>query len=162
MLAHLPGLVALTCGSVNSYQRLAPHAWSSAYTCWGFDNREAALRVPSLYWEQEQKSLNVELRCTDHSGNPYLAIAGLLAAGLDGIERQLDPGAPLGCDPATLSEDARTQASIRRLPQSLGEALDALEADSYLIKAMGPLLASSYLAVKRARSGGPLPSNPQK
>ena len=152
VLAHLPALVALTCASVNSYQRLGPHAWSSAYTCWGFDNREAAIRVPSALWGQEHDSTNIEVRCADHSGNPYLAIGGLLAAGWDGIERQLSPGDPLSCDPSHLSAEEREQRGIQRLPQTLDDALNALEADAVVMEALGPLLASAYLAVKRAEA----------
>lgn len=152
VLAHLPALLALTCASVNSYQRLLPHAWSSAYTCWGVDNREAAIRLPSVLWGQEHDSRNIEVRCADHSGNPYLAIGGLLAAGWDGIERRLACGEPLACDPARLSAEEREQRGIARLPQTLDEALDALEADAVVMEALGPLLASAYLAVKRAEA----------
>jgi len=150
VLSHLPGLVALTCGSVNSYARLAPHAWSSAYAVWGFDNREAAIRVPSLLSGRESASLNLELKCADHSGNPYLALGALLAAGVDGIRHQMEPADPLALDPGSLSEQERERRGIRRLPTSLGQALDALEQDRVLMEALGPLLATSYLAVKRA------------
>jgi glutamine synthetase len=149
LLAHLPALVALTCASVNSYQRLQPHHWSSAYRCWGLDNREAAIRVPSTLWGREAESLRLEVRCADHSANPYLALGTLLAAGLDGIERGLDPGAPLAVDPGALSEEERRRLGIERLPPTLPEALDALERDTALTAALGPLLSTSYLAVKR-------------
>ncbi len=126
ILAHLPGLVALTCASVNSYARLQPQHWSSAYACWGLDNREAAIRVPALSSCQGTESLRLEVRCADHSANPYLALGGLIAAGLDGIQRQLDPGVPCQVDPATLSEEERERLGIARLPTTLEEALGAL------------------------------------
>src|SRR5262249_3479248 len=85
ILEHLPALLALTCPSYNSYRRLQPHFWSSAYTAWGFDNREAALRVVSPFWGREEQTFNLELKAVDASANPYLALGGLILCGLDGI-----------------------------------------------------------------------------
>lgn len=149
VLEHLPGLVALTCGSVNSYRRLQPRSWSSAFTCYGMDNREAAVRIASPMWGDEEASTNLEIKPSDSTGNPYLALGALIHAGLDGIRRQLDPGEPTDVDPATLPEDERHKRGIRRLPDSLGTALDALAADELLMGALGPLRSSAYLAVKR-------------
>ncbi len=148
VLAHLPALVALTAPSVNSYRRLQPRFWSSAYTAWGPDNREAAIRIPSTRRGLEMQSTNLELKPCDPSNNPYLALGGLLAAGLDGMERKLDPGEPTLVDPDTLAEGERTRRGIRRLPTSLSEALDALERDEVLRAALGKVLAKEYLAVK--------------
>jgi glutamine synthetase len=150
VLAHLPALMALTCASVNSYRRILPHFWSSAYVAYGFDNREGAIRVPSTFWGREAESTNLELKPADHSGNPYLALGGLLAAGLDGIRRRLDPGQAQDVDPGNLSDQERAHRGIAPLPTSLGAALNALEADEVLTRALGPLLTSAYLAVKRA------------
>ncbi len=149
VLRHLHGLVALTCGSVNSYSRLLPHFWSSAYDAWGFDNREGAIRVPSTFWGRESDSLNLELKPSDHSGNPYLALGGIIAAGLDGIEQQIDPGEPQSIDPGNHSDEERERLGISRLPTTLNEALDALERDRVLMEALGPMLSAAYLAVKR-------------
>jgi glutamine synthetase len=148
VLAHLPGLAALSCGSVNSYRRLAPSTWSGAFACYGMDNREAAVRICSPLGSGG--SVNLELKPSDSSGNPYLALGGFIYAGIDGIRRSLDPGEPLSVDPATLSSSERTRLAVRRLPSSLGEALDALEADSLLMSALGPLRSTAYLAVKRS------------
>ena len=148
VLAHLPGLVALSCGSVNSYRRLAPSTWSGAFACYGMDNREAAVRICSPLGSGG--SVNLELKPSDSSGNPYLALGGFIYAGIDGIRRSLDPGEPLSVDPATLSSSERTRLAVRRLPSSLAEALDALEADSLLMSALGPLRSTAYLAVKRS------------
>ena len=148
VLQHIRGLIALTCASPNSYQRLLPHFWSSAYAAYGFDNREGAIRVPSLFSQREAASSNLELKPSDHSGNPYLALGGLIAAGLDGIKRHLDPGEPQEIDPGNYSDEERERFGIRRLPTSLEEALDELERDSVLTEALGPLLAQSYIAVK--------------
>jgi glutamine synthetase len=149
VMAHLPALMALTCGSVNSYRRILPHFWSSAFRAYGFDNREGAIRIPSPFWGREAESTNLELKPVDHSGNPYLAFGGMLAAGLDGVRRRLDPGEPQAGDPGNLSEDDRVRLGIEPLPRSLGVALDALEADEVLTAALGPLLTTAYLAVKR-------------
>jgi glutamine synthetase len=149
VLRHIRALVALTCGSPNSYRRLLPHFWSSAYGAYGFDNREGAIRIPSLFSGREATSANIELKCSDHSGNPYLALGALIAAGLDGIKNRIDPGEPQEIDPGNYSDEERAQRGIYRLPTSLPEAIDELERDTVLTEALGPLLAASYIAVKR-------------
>jgi len=152
VLKHLPGLVALTAPSCNSYRRLQPHMWSSAFGCWGFDNREAAVRIASVLWDETKPSLNMELKPSDNSNNPYLALGALMAAGLDGIDKKLDPGEPVAVDPGTLSEDERTRRGIRRLPKTLAEALEALERDEVLMSALGDLLGRTFLTVKRSEA----------
>ncbi|HCI82695.1 MAG TPA: glutamine synthetase [Ktedonobacter sp.] len=150
VLRHIRSLVALTCASPNSYRRLLPHYWSSAYGAYGFDNREGAIRVPSLFKGREADSINIELKAADHSGNPYLAMGALIAAGLDGINQRIDPGEPEQIDPGNYSDEERERRGIHRLPTSLSEALDALERDEVLTEALGSLLATSYVAVKRS------------
>jgi glutamine synthetase len=150
VLAHLPGLVALTCGTVNSYRRLAPQLWSGAFACYGPDNREAAVRICSPIGSAG--SVNLELKPVDSTGNPYLALGAFIHAGLDGIRRILDPGEPLLVDPATLDSAERERLNVARLPGSLTAALDALAADSYLMSALGPLRSTAYLAVKRSEA----------
>ncbi len=152
LLDHLPALVALTCPSFNSYRRLQPQSWSSAYTVWGHDNREAAVRVASPFWSDVEGSTNLELKAADSSCNPYIALGGLLAAGLDGVGRGLDPADSTETDPASLSDAERSARGIRRLPASLDEALDNLAADRLLMEALGDLLGRSYLAVRRSEA----------
>jgi glutamine synthetase len=152
VLEHLPALLALTCPSVNSYRRLQPHFWSSAFTAWGPDNREAAVRVPSTFPSDRAGSTNAELKASDSSSNPYLALGGLLAAGLDGVNRKLDAGEPVLLDPGALSEREREQRGIQRYPTTLDAALDRLERDPVLMSALGPTLARAYLAVKRSEA----------
>jgi glutamine synthetase len=142
VLFHLPALVALTCASVNSYRRLVPRSWASAYRVWGHDNREAALRVASPYWGREAATVNLELKPSDASANPHLALGAVIAAGLDGVERGLEL-------PPAVEADPDTVAGCERLPTSLGEALDRLERDPVLLDALGRRLAGCYLAVKR-------------
>ena len=152
VLEHLPALLALTCASVNSYRRLQPHFWSSAYVAWGPDNREAAVRVPSTFPSDRAGSTNAELKASDSSSNPYLALGGLLAAGLDGVTRALEPGEPVLVDPGVLSEPERRERGIQRYPTTLGAALDRLESDAVLMSALGPTLGRAYLAVKRSEA----------
>ena len=142
VLEHLPGLCGLTAPSFNSYHRIVPQFWAGAFVCWGYDNREAPVRVASTFAGAEEASTNTELKAADASGNPYLALGGLIAAGLDGIERGLEPPAPVDVDPATIPEDERTARGIARLPATQREALDALAADAVLTGALGPGLAT--------------------
>ena len=152
IMEHLPGLVALTCPSMNSYRRLSPGSWSTAFTCYGPDNREAALRIPSTFWGAEMASTNLEFRPADSSSNPYIALGGLIAAGLDGVARELKPSPEqnVDSDPTLLDPEELVRRGIRRLPSSLLEATRALEEDSVLIETMGPALSGSYLAIRRA------------
>jgi len=150
VLEHLPGLCGLTAPSYNSYRRIVPQYWAGAFTCWGHDNREAPIRVPSVFSGMEEASTNAELKAADASCNPYLAIGGVIAAGLDGVDRGLEPPDPVEVDPATIPEDERAERGILRLPATQEEALDALAADQVLTLALGPTLTTSYLAVRRS------------
>ena len=152
ILAHMPGLTALTAPSMNSYRRISPGSWSTAYICYGPDNREAALRVPSRFWGSEMASTNLEFRPADSSSNPYIALGGIIAAGLDGIQRGLTPPAGLciDVDPGRLSDDELAARGIKRLPATLLAAAHELAADATLTDAMGQLLADSYLTMRKA------------
>jgi glutamine synthetase len=150
LLAHLPALLALTCGSVNSYRRLAPQTWSSAYTVFGMDNREAAVRICSPMLDDPAASVNLELKPSDSSANPYLSLGACIYAGLDGIRRKLDPGEAVNVDPATFTEAQRRARGAHRLPATLDEALTALTADELLMDSLGDLRRRAYLAVKRS------------
>jgi glutamine synthetase len=150
VLDHLPALCGLTAPSFNSYHRIVPQYWAGAFVCWGYDNREAPVRVPSLFWGFEEASTNAELKAADASANPYLAVGGLIAAGLDGVDRALVPPEPVQVDPVTIDEDERERRGIVRLPATQKEALDALEADGVLTGALGRVLSESYLAVRRS------------
>lgn len=152
ILEHLPAVMAFTAPSPNSYQRLAPGMWASAYGAYGLDNREAAVRLPSPVAGREAETANVELKPVDVTCNPYLALAAVLAAGMDGVDRGLDPGEPTMVDPATLSEEERASRGIRPLPASLDEAVDALEEDAALLGALGEPLVRTHVAVARAQA----------
>lgn len=94
--------------------------------------------------------MNMELKSSDSSANPYLALGALVAAGLDGIRNGWHPGTAVEVDPASLSDDERKRLGIVRLPSSLGEAVDAMEADPFFKETLGELLFRSYTTVKRS------------
>ena len=152
ILEHLPSVMAFTAPSPNSYQRLAPGMWASAYAAYGLDNREAAVRLASPVAGRESATANVELKPVDATSNPYLALSAVLAAGMDGMDRGLDPGEPTMVDPATLSDEERASRGILPLPASLDEALDTLEEDHVLIDALGDPLVRTHVAVARAQA----------
>jgi glutamine synthetase len=108
------------------------------------------VRIASGLFGHEAESVNLELKASDPSNNPYLALGGLIAAGLDGVAQELTPGEPSLIDPGNFSEAERAQRGIGRYPTTQAAALDALEADEVLMEALGPLLSTSYLAVKRS------------
>jgi len=147
LLHHLPALAALTIPSVNSYRRIRPHFWAGAFAVYGPENREAAVRV--ITPRRGPEAMNIELKTVDSSANPYLALAGVLAAGLDGVRRGLHPGEPVEVDPATLPPEERERRGIRPIPATLGDALAALADDTVLREALGEPLARSYMAVRR-------------
>ena len=144
---HLPALLALTAASPNSFRRIRPGAWCGAFRAWGYDHKEAPLRVPT---ERHSGPTNVEFKSCDATANPYLALAGLIAAGLDGIDRSLALPQPIDRDPALLSEAEQRARGVDPLPTSLAQALDLLNEDSTLQAALGDPLLNSYTAVKRA------------
>jgi glutamine synthetase len=148
LLRHLPALMAVTTPSANSYRRIRPHFWSGAFRCWGVDNREAAVRVPSS--PAGPGPTHFELKTCDASANPYLALGAVLAAGIDGVRHGLDPGAPLDVDPGRLTDEERRARGIDALPGNLGEAIERLSGDRVLLGALRPGLAQAFLAVRRA------------
>ena len=148
ILEHLPALAGVIAPTTNSYRRLKPNSWSGAFRCWGVDNREAALRVPSH--PAGAGSTHFEIKTVDATSNPYLALGAVIAAGLDGLRRGLDPGPSVQVDPGGLTEQERAQRNIEPLPADLGTAIWHLEADRLLLDALGPELARAFLAVRRA------------
>jgi glutamine synthetase len=148
LLQHLPALMALTTPSSNSYRRIKPHFWSGAFRCWGLDNREAAVRVPTN--PAGTGTEHFELKTVDASANPYLALGAVLAAGLHGVARGLKPGEPVAVDPGLLSEAERQQRGIDPLPSNLGLAVEQLRRDPLLLDALGQPLARAFLAVRVA------------
>ena len=145
LLAHAPALSALCAPTVNSYKRLVVGrsltgaTWAPAYISYGDNNRSCMVRIPKG---------RLELRLPDGAANPYLATAAVIAAGLDGIERQLDPGEPCNANLYEWSEAQLKDAGIGLLPQNLDAALNALEGDAVIRQALGPV-ADEFIKLKR-------------
>lgn len=145
LLAHAPALTALCAPTVNSYKRLVVGrsltgaTWAPAYISYGDNNRSTMVRIPKG---------RLELRLPDGSANPYLATAAVIAAGLDGIARQLDPGEPQNVNLYDWSPAQLREAGIGLLPQNLDAALNALEADAVICDALGAL-APEFIEIKR-------------
>jgi glutamine synthetase len=145
LLAHAPALLALCAPTTNSYRRLVPGFEAPVNLVYSQRNRSACIRIPM--YSEAPKTKRVEFRCPDAAANPYLAFAAMLMAGLDGIERGLDPGAPADYD---LFEE--THREIAQVPGSLTEALDALEADhEFLLRGevFSSELIDTWIAWKR-------------
>jgi glutamine synthetase len=150
VLAAMPALTAITAPSVVSYQRLQPHRWSGPWACWGRENREAALRFVTGMIGSRAEAANLEVKAIDPAANPYLALGAIIAAGIDGLERERTLPEPVTDDPASLTAARRRALGIRRLPSSLGAAIRELERSSMLREAMGDVLFHAFLATRRA------------
>ena len=147
VLAHLPALLALGAPSVASYLRLVPQHWAGAYACWGLENREAALRLVTGSTGSEAWSANLEVKCVDLHANPYLLLAGVLAAGADATPLP----EPVDVDPASLGRRrARRVEGWSGCRRSLRESLDAFLADKVLGEAFGAPLVESIGAVRES------------
>ena len=147
VLEHLPALCGLTTPSTNSFRRIRPGAWAGAYRVWGYDNKEAALRVPT---SRRGGPTNIELKVADASANPYLALAAVIGAGLDGVERRIGLPEPVEEDVGSLSTEERARRGIESLPSALSEALAFLRSDGVLLDVLGEELAQAYLKVKES------------
>ncbi len=150
ILRDLPAIVAITAPSVPSLGRLRPGFFSSAYAFWGIENREAALRyVPSSSLLGAGHA-NVELKPSDVSGNPYLAIAVLIASGVAGIEENLSLPDPIQENPGGWTDEERDRARVIRLPVDPSERHDALVANPRIRETLGEPLLGAFLAVRSA------------
>jgi len=143
VLAHARALCGVGAPTVNSYKRLQPASWAPAHVAYAGGNRAALVRVPGT------SRRRIEFRAWDHTANPYLALTALLAAGLDGLDRGLDPGPPTRGDLGHLSAAALARQGVALLPRGAGEALDAVEADDVVMAALGPICGPEFLRVKR-------------
>ena len=146
LLKHARGLSGLAAPTVNSYKRLLPGSWAPSHICYGGSNRAVLVRVP------DSGSKHVEFRAGDGTGNPYLTLIGLLAAGLDGVEQGLPLGEPTMDNVGALSEAAASARGLELLPRSAPEALDALEADPVLMDALGPVIGPGFLRLRRSEA----------
>jgi glutamine synthetase len=146
LLAHSPALAALHAPSVNSYKRLvigrslSGTTWAPAHIAWGDNNRTTVARVTGG---------RIEFRLTDGSCNIYLALASAIAAMLDGVENNIHPAAPIDEDLYEWSDEHFIERGVATLPQTLGEALDALAQDKLLAQAIGEDYVTEFLNTKR-------------
>ncbi len=141
VLDHAPALMAFLNPTINAYRRILPDSLAPTHVNWGIDNRTTFVRVPP----EGGDACRIELRIGDGAANPHLVIAASLFAGIDGIRRELDPGEPLSGDTYTLPEEEQGSP----LPMSLGDALDALEADGTLRDAVGAEIVDTFVTMKR-------------
>jgi len=146
-LAHARSMCAILAPLVNSYKRLVPGYEAPVYVSWGQINRSALIRVPKVHADQSE-SMRVELRCPDPSCNPYLAFAVMLRAGLEGIERQLEPPPISNENLYHVDEEGRQQRGLATLPGSLGEALVELENDELMHEALGSHVLKRFVEAK--------------
>lgn len=152
IVEQLPALSALLSPSPSSYLRLLPSHWAGVYACWGHENRESAVRLITGMLGNRERAANVEVKSTDLAANPYLALAGLIAAGAAGVARDLALGEPVVGDPSQLSDAERQRLGVERLPADLPAAVAAFEASQVLPGALGPLLAGAVSAVRRGET----------
>jgi glutamine synthetase len=148
VLRHARAITAVACPTVNSYKRLVPVGhmnhitWAPVYQAYGHNNRTLMCRLPM------NRRCN-ELRIADSASNFYLVIGLTLAAGLEGIREQLDPGEPVNVDTYSIPDRELAARGVHRLPRSLGEAVDAFEADPLARDTFGEEFHASYVELKR-------------
>ncbi|TSE00797.1 glutamine synthetase [Skermania sp. ID1734] len=152
LLRELPALTAISTPSPISYLRMQPSQWAGAYTCWGRETREAAVRVITGMTGSQAHAANVEFKCADLTANPYLLLAGIVAAGRAGIADSLPLGAEIHGDPALLDEQQAAALGVHRLPVSLDAAVDAFEKSPLLAQTYGEALSGAIIAVRRAEA----------
>lgn len=143
VLAHAPAICGVGAPTVNSYKRLQPASWAPAHISYASGNRSALVRVPGTHRRR------LEFRAGDHTGNPYLMLTALIAAGIDGLERGIDPGSPAEGDLGHADQQALAGEGVRTLPRSAAEALDAIEADEVVMSALGDVCGPELLRIKR-------------
>jgi len=146
VLHHINSLMAITTPITNSYRRILPQAWVGNYKCWGLDNREASIRVIR---EPNGTIKHFEIKTSDATANPYLALGAIIRAGIDGIDKETELPDPVQIDPSNMDEKMRMKLNIVDLPSHPGEAIEFMENDEILINSLGEGLSKTYLAVKK-------------
>ena len=146
ILDHAPAVTAVCNPTINSYKRLVPGYEAPVYVAWSDRNRSALVRKPAA---RTPAASRIELRSPDPSCNPYLALAAMITAGLDGIERELEAPHPVRENIYEFDEQRRAEYGIDTLPTTLAGSLDALEADEVVTGALGDHVAETFVAAKR-------------
>jgi glutamine synthetase len=145
LLAHGEALTALGATTVNSYKRFLPGSWAPTHIVASYASRAAFVRIP-----ERETARRLELRVGDGAGNPYIYLTGIIAAMLDGIERAMEPHPIVSGDVGALSPAEADAFGARPVPRTLGQALDALERDEVICRALGPIIAPEFIKVKRS------------
>ena len=145
LIEHIKGMCAITNPLVNSYKRLVPGYEAPCYIAWSGKNRSPLIRIPAA----GGNSTRIELRSPDPSCNPYLELALCLAAGLDGIKRNLQASSPTDVNIFHMHETERAHHGIDCLPGSLEEALDAMVDDELVLATLGEHVSDKYITAKR-------------
>ncbi|KAG6522460.1 hypothetical protein ZIOFF_019600 [Zingiber officinale] len=140
---HLPSILAFTAPLPNSYDRIQPNTWSGAYHCWGKDNREAPIRTACPPGISADLVNNFEIKSFDGCANPYLSLAAIIAAGIDGLRRKLKLPEPVETNPSDHDSE------LGRLPTKLSEAVEALSQDKVLIEFLGEKLVTAVTAIRQ-------------
>lgn len=148
VLQELPGLCAIGAPTPASYLRLVPSHWAGAYSCWGRETREAALRFVTGMAGNRPTAANVEVKCFDLAANPYLLLGAVVSTGLAGVDSGLELPEEITGDPDSLGPES----AVRRLPQSLREAAAELERSKGMRAALGDALLEVVLAVRAAEA----------
>jgi glutamine synthetase len=144
VLKHAPNFTAVTNPTVNSYKRLVPGYEAPCYVAWSARNRSPLIRIPA----SRGLSTRVEVRSVDPAANPYLAMAVLLKAGLDGIKNKLTPPAPIDRNIYVMSKDERLEEGIIDLPATLDQALDQLKSDDVIVSGLGEHIFEHFVEAK--------------
>ena len=143
IMSHAKALTAITNPTTNSYHRLVPGYEAPVYIAWSSSNRSATIRIPAHFKGEKYAFMKrLEYRVPDPASNPYLVFSAVLAAGLDGIKKKMDPGDPVQEDIYKMSRSERRKRGIDTLPANLGRALDELESDR---KFLSPIFTTPVL-----------------
>ena len=147
-LRHARELSSIFAQWVNSYKRLVPGYEAPVYVAWSRRNRSALVRVP-LHHAGKEQSTRMELRCPDPACNPYLTFAGLLQAGLEGIEKGYELPEPMEKNLYHLAPDDRRRLGIEQLPETLGEAIELTAGSELVLRTFGEHMFNRYVEIKR-------------
>lgn len=145
IIEHMRSMTAVTNPIVNSYKRLVPGFEAPVYIAWSATNRSSLIRIPAA----EGDAVRMELRCPDAAANPYLALAAILRAGLDGIRKQTAPPESVDCNIFHMGGEERRKKNIEELPGTLAEAVSCMEKDAFMRQTLGDHVFEKYIALKK-------------
>jgi len=152
VLDHSPSLAALVAPTVNSYHRIVPGFEAPVYIAWARGNRSTVIRIP-INDKDNYRTKRLEFRAPDPSSNPYLVFPAIVSAGLDGVQKKIDPGSPIDENIYKMSESKRISLGIQPLPRTLQDSLERLKSDlDYLKTCFSDELIETYLTIKEAET----------